>query len=170
MLETTPLIRRLSSSHSRSNNGNGHRTPTPLKATTHIQNNIIRASVANFFKTMPHTAEIALHSIPAVLLGCLLNILDGISYGMIMFPGTGVFEELGAMGVSLFFLTAVLAQLVYTFGGSGFAGANGSMMIEVVPFFHILANDIAARIGESSPNEIIATTLAAFSLSSILTG
>ena len=26
----------------------------------------------------------------------------------------------------------LIAQLVYTFGGSGFAGANGSMMIEVV--------------------------------------
>lgn len=36
------------------------------------------------------------------------------------------------MGVSLFFVTCVLSQLVYTFGGSGFEGANGSMMIEVV--------------------------------------
>lgn len=36
------------------------------------------------------------------------------------------------MGVSLFFVSAIVAQLVYTFGGSGFAGANGSMMIEVV--------------------------------------
>lgn len=51
---------------------------------------------------------------------------------MILFPATGVFADLGAMGVSMFFVTAVVAQLVYTFGGSGFAGANGSMMIEVV--------------------------------------
>lgn len=28
--------------------------------------------------------------------------------------------------------STVIAQLVYTFGGSNFAGANGSMMIEVV--------------------------------------
>ncbi|KAG6841586.1 hypothetical protein C0991_009342 [Blastosporella zonata] len=108
-----------------------------------------------------HVMEVGFKSIPAVLLGCLLNILDGVSYGMIIFPGTGVFSELGPMGVSMFFLSATLAQTVYTFGGSGFAGANGSMMIEVVPFFHILANEIALHIGESNPKEVIATTLAA---------
>ncbi|EAU83619.2 vacuole protein [Coprinopsis cinerea okayama7 len=109
-------------------------------------------------------------SIPAVLLGCLLNILDGVSYGMIIFPATGVFAPLGPMGVSMFFVSAVVAQLVYTLGGSGFAGGNGSMMIEVVPFFHILANSIAAQIGEDRPKEIIATTLVAYAFSSVLTG
>jgi SulP family sulfate permease len=51
---------------------------------------------------------------------------------MILFPATGVFTDLGPMGVSMFFVTTVVSQLVYTLGGSGFAGANGSMMIEVV--------------------------------------
>lgn len=51
---------------------------------------------------------------------------------MILFPSSPPFTNLGPMGVSLFFLTCVLSQLVYTFGGSGFDGANGSMMIEVV--------------------------------------
>ena len=51
---------------------------------------------------------------------------------MIIFPATGVFSELGPMGVSMFFVSTIASQLVYTFGGSGFAGANGSMMIEVV--------------------------------------
>ena len=51
---------------------------------------------------------------------------------MIIFPATGVFADLGGMGVSMFFLSTVIAQLVFTLGGSGFAGANGSMMIEVV--------------------------------------
>jgi len=32
----------------------------------------------------------------------------------------------------LFWPRTIIAQLVYSFGGSGFAGANGSMMIEVV--------------------------------------
>jgi len=58
--------------------------------------------------------------------------------GLIVFPSTGVFADLGPMGVSLFFVTAIIAQLVYTFGGSGFAGANGSMMIEVVVCISIL--------------------------------
>lgn len=54
--------------------------------------------------------------------------------GMIIFPASSVFAEhqAGPMGVSMFFVSCVIAQLVYTFGGSGFAGANGSMMIEVV--------------------------------------
>ncbi|KAF8623274.1 hypothetical protein AX17_007480 [Amanita inopinata Kibby_2008] len=112
----------------------------------------------------------ALHAIPAVMLGCLLNVLDGVSYGMIIFPAMGVFKGLGPMGISMFFMSTVVSQLAYTFGGSCFAGANGSMMIEVVPFFHIMANSIASRIGEDHPREIIATTLTAYALSSILTG
>ncbi|KAJ7577964.1 sulfate transporter family-domain-containing protein [Mycena floridula] len=112
----------------------------------------------------------AVKSIPAVLLGSLLNILDGVSYGMIIFPATGVFADKGPMGVSMFFLSTLIAQLCYTFGGSSFAGANGSMMIEVVPFFHIIGTIIAGQIGEEHPREIIATTLVAFALSSLLTG
>ena len=52
--------------------------------------------------------------------------------GMIIFPATGVFANLGPMGVSMFFISTLLAQLVYSLGGSEFHGANGSMMIEVV--------------------------------------
>jgi sulfate permease, SulP family len=76
--------------------------------------------------------QVSLGAIPAVLLGCLLNILDAVSYGMIIFPTSAPFTNLGPMGVSMFFVSCVLSQLCYTFGGSGFAGANGSMMIEVV--------------------------------------
>ncbi len=38
------------------------------------------------------------------------------------------------------------------------------------PFFHILANSIAAQIGEEEPLAIISTTLVAYAFSSILTG
>ncbi|KAF9788413.1 sulfate transporter family-domain-containing protein [Thelephora terrestris] len=109
-------------------------------------------------------------SLPAVLLGVLLNILDGVSYGLIIFPTSGMFADLGGLGVSMFFVSTVIAQLVYSSGKSGFAGANGSMMIEVVPFFHIIATSLASEIGEGRPHEVIATTLAAFAFSSILTG
>jgi hypothetical protein len=81
-----------------------------------------------------------------------------------------------------------VSQLVYSAGASGFAGANGSMMIEVVvspvhsstnesigvpsiqPFFHIMATRIAQDIGEGKQREIVATTLVAFAFSSVLTG
>ncbi|KAJ4490657.1 sulfate transporter family-domain-containing protein [Lentinula aciculospora] len=116
------------------------------------------------------TARASLWAIPAVMLGCLLNILDGVSYGMIIFPTSAPFTNLGPMGVSMFFVSCVLAQLCFTFGGSGFAGANGSMMIEVVPFYHILAASIAQDIGEAKTAEVIATTIVAYALSSILTG
>ena len=44
------------------------------------------------------------------------------------------------------------------------------MMIEVVPFFAILVEGITNAIGEDKPTEIIATTMVAFALSSVLTG
>jgi len=68
---------------------------------------------------------------------------------MIIFPASGVFLDLGTMGVSMFLVSYVnyflelafifdnlsstfVSQVVYSAGASGFAGANGSMMIEVV--------------------------------------
>ncbi|KAK0218705.1 sulfate transporter family-domain-containing protein [Armillaria fumosa] len=119
---------------------------------------------------MLETARTSLKSIPAVILGSLLNILDGVSYGMIIFPASGVFDEyqMAPVGVSMFFLSTLTAQLTYTLGASQFPGANGSMMIEVVPFFHMIALSISADL--ESPTEILATTLVSYALSSILTG
>jgi hypothetical protein len=51
-------------------------------------------------------------SLPAVFLGLLLNILDGVSYGMILFPAGAIFSGFGPMGVSLFFVTCVLYPLL----------------------------------------------------------
>ncbi|KAI0029574.1 sulfate transporter family-domain-containing protein, partial [Vararia minispora EC-137] len=112
----------------------------------------------------------AVRSVPAVVLGTLLNILDGVSYGMIIFPASGVFADLAALGVTMFFITVLISQLIYSAGASGFDGVNGSMMIEVVPFFHLLATDIEALVGPDNPRAVIATTLVAFALSSVLTG
>ena len=49
--------------------------------------------------------------LPAVFLGLLLNVLDGVSYGMIMFPTVAIFDGFGPMGVSLFFITCVFHAL-----------------------------------------------------------
>lgn len=47
----------------------------------------------------------ALAAVPAVFLGMLLNVLDGVSYGLIIFPPASVFDGFGAIGVSMFFVT-----------------------------------------------------------------
>jgi SulP family sulfate permease len=44
------------------------------------------------------------------------------------------------------------------------------MMIEVVPFFLTLIQGITTHIGEDDPKAIVATTMVAFALSSVLTG
>ncbi|CAG8601827.1 821_t:CDS:10 [Ambispora gerdemannii] len=109
--------------------------------------------------------------IPAVILGLLLNLLDAISYGMITFPiAQPIFSQFGPDGVSMFFVSTIISQLVYSLGGSIFGGGNGSMMIEVVPFLHIMAEIIIREVGENNPKSVIATTILSFALSTIVTG
>lgn len=70
------------------------------------------------------------HRIPAVILGLLLNILDALSYGMILFPlGQPIFENLGPDGISMFYVSCIISQLVYSLGGSAFKGGVGSEMV-----------------------------------------
>ncbi|CCG82242.1 Sulfate transporter family protein [Taphrina deformans PYCC 5710] len=109
--------------------------------------------------------------IPAVILGLLLNILDALSYGMILFPlGTPIFSSLGPDGISMFYISCIVSQLVFSCGGSIFKGGIGSEMIEVVPFFHQMALSIMNDIGDEHPEAVIATTIVAFAISSIVTG
>jgi hypothetical protein len=68
--------------------------------------------------------------LPAVFLGLLLNILDGLSYGMILFPlGESMFSDLGPDGLSMFYVSCIVSQLVYSCGGSAFRGGVGSEMV-----------------------------------------
>ncbi|ODV91164.1 hypothetical protein CANCADRAFT_24013 [Tortispora caseinolytica NRRL Y-17796] len=107
----------------------------------------------------------------SVLLGLLLNILDGLSYGMILFPlGTDLFANLGPTGLSMFYVSCIVSQLVYSLGASAFKAGIGSEMIEVVPFFHAMAFSIVNRLGEEHEKEIIATTITAYAISAIITG
>lgn len=109
--------------------------------------------------------------LPSVLLGTLLNILDGLSYGLILFPTSiPVFSSLGPSGLSIFYMSCIISQLCFSLGLSHFPLAVGSEMIEVVPFFHIMAGTLIAEIGADNPHSILATTLLAFSVSSVVTG
>ncbi|KAK1241514.1 hypothetical protein MKX08_001488 [Trichoderma sp. CBMAI-0020] len=99
--------------------------------------------------------------LPAVAVGLLLNILDALSYGeSIMYT-----HKKGAADQT----STIVAQLVFS-TGSIFRGAVGSELIEVVPFFHNMAAKILDIVGEDNPDAVIATTIVAYALSSMLTG
>jgi len=109
--------------------------------------------------------------LPAVLLGVLLNLLDSLSYGIIIFPKHETMPKTYVQsGISMFLFSTVIAQLVYCSGLSNFKGGNGSMMIEVMPFLHIICEIIIDKVGADHPKEIIATVMIAYSISTILTG
>ena len=49
---------------------------------------------------------------------------------MILFPlGQAVFSDLGADGLSIFYVSCIISQLVYSCGGSVFKGGVGSEMV-----------------------------------------
>ncbi|CAK9436358.1 uncharacterized protein LODBEIA_P09160 [Lodderomyces beijingensis] len=111
--------------------------------------------------------------LPGVFLGTLLNILDGLSYGMIMFPiSDPIFAALAPAGLAMFYVSCIVSQLIYSLGGSAFKAGIGSEMIEVTPFFHNMAFAIAKTMGNDGMGDdaIIATTIASYAVSSIVTG
>jgi sulfate permease, SulP family len=70
-----------------------------------VDSSLANAKVAakpSFWNSLLRRSFLAL---PAVFLGLLLNILDGVSYGMILFPAGKIFNGFGPMGVSMFFVT-----------------------------------------------------------------
>ena len=113
---------------------------------------------------------------PPAFLGVLLNLLDALSYGMIVFPITEpIFKQLGPTGLSMFYISSIVSQLCYSGGLSLFGNSIGSEMIEVTPFFHTMAMNVLnyysdSKHVESYQAEIITTTLICFVGSSLLTG
>nr|KAJ3422856.1 hypothetical protein HK105_005940 [Polyrhizophydium stewartii] len=90
-------------------------------------------------------------SIPAVCLAVILNLLDAMSYGIIIFPAsdTHVPESAAQSGISMFL---------------------ASMMIEVVPFLHIICATIEAEMTGAHSHAITATIMVAYAMSTIMTG
>lgn len=112
-----------------------------------------------------------LHYFPSVGLGLLLNILDALSYGMIIFPITEpLFSHLGPTGLSMFYVSTVICQLCFSLGLSSFRSGVGSEMIEITPFFHTMALSIMNSIPEGNDDQVISTTIVCYALSSIITG
>ncbi|KAJ1843391.1 hypothetical protein LPJ57_009761, partial [Coemansia sp. RSA 486] len=130
-------------------------TPAPLKR---------RARAAADLALWP------LQYVPAVVLGLILNVLDGLSYGLIAFPvGEAAFSGLGPVGFSMFMLSTAASQAVFSGGASAFRGANGSMLIEAIPFLHAMCATVAGAVGNDR-DRVVATALAAYACSTLLTG
>lgn len=110
-------------------------------------------------------------TLPAVFLGWLLNVLDALSYGTILFPlGEKIFEDTGPDGIAIFFVSTVIAQVIYSCL-SKFKGGVGSEMIEVVPFFHKMCYLIMAHMGsDAATDAIMATVYVSYCISAIVTG
>ncbi|KAJ3008097.1 hypothetical protein HKX48_008773 [Thoreauomyces humboldtii] len=111
-------------------------------------------------------------TIPAVVLALILNVLDAMSYGIVIFPNAESYIPDTAIqaGISMFLASTVISQLVYTMGGSAFTGAVGSMMIEVMPFLHIICRTIASEMTAASSHAILATVMVAYAMSTLITG
>ena len=51
---------------------------------------------------------------------------------MILFPlGQPIFENLGSAGISMFYISCIVSQLIYSGGGSIFKGGIGSEMVSL---------------------------------------
>jgi len=54
---------------------------------------------------------------------------------MILFPlGEQIFEKTGPDGISMFYVSCIVSQLVYSLGGSRFKGGVGSEMVRLALF------------------------------------
>ncbi|KAJ7681992.1 sulfate transporter family-domain-containing protein [Mycena polygramma] len=69
----------------------------------------------------------------------------------------------------MFIMSTLASQVVMTLGGSGFPGALGAMLMEILPFLRGVANDIRSALGDDHPG-LIPTVMAAYALTSFLTG
>lgn len=190
--ETTPLLRhQRTNSSGRQNNRPDLESQKPRKRKTwtrgvkkslaHTKSRIVKKAHKTVSairdpktwqpKNIYHNAILPpVTCLPAVIVGLLLNILDALSYGMILFPlGSPIFASLGSAGISIFYVSTIVSQLTFS-SGSIFRGGVGSELIEVVPFFHSMAGTITDLVGEDKPEAVIATTITSYALSAMLTG
>jgi SulP family sulfate permease len=65
---------------------------------------------------------------------------------MILFPlGEHIFEKTGPDGISMFYVSCIVSQLVYSLGGSRFKGGVGSEMVCTVDQMAMTMLTIADR-------------------------
>lgn len=108
---------------------------------------------------------------PPLFLGVIVNFLNAVSYGMIIFPThIPIFKDFGPDGVAMFLVSTIVSQFVLASGGTGFACGAGGFMLEVVPFLYLIIQTIIEDVGEENAHVVVATTMVAYALSSMVTG
>ena len=59
---------------------------------------------------------------------------------MILFPlGSPIFANLGSAGISIFYVSTIISQLIFSFG-SIFKGAIGSELVNILPLIPTATN------------------------------
>lgn len=106
---------------------------------------------------------------PGLLIALVLNLFLSMSFGQAFFPTSWVFppEVPRAIGVQMFLFSTLICQVVMT-AVSEFPTAMGMMMVENIPFMHIIAQ-IAVK-AQGPGVDTFATVFVAFSLSTIAVG
>ncbi|KAI8900204.1 sulfate transporter family-domain-containing protein [Globomyces pollinis-pini] len=150
---------------------------TPLitiTTSTSARASAVPAATLNDFTydNVKSVCKTGLLSLPAVCLAVMLTLLDAMSYGIIVFPHSDPHIPVTGpqAGISMFLVSSIVAQIVYTAGGSAFKGAVGSMMIEVMPFLHIMCAIIEGQMVGKSDHSILATIMVAYAMSTLFTG
>jgi SulP family sulfate permease len=105
----------------------------------------------------------------AVFVNTLLNLMDAVTYGRLLFPiQTPLFSQYDYLGMCMYLLATSTAQLVISVGSSFRKGATGCAMVENIPFYHAISLALATRIVDEK--SMMATILAAYILTAMLTG
>jgi hypothetical protein len=106
---------------------------------------------------------------PGLLIAIVLNLFLSMSFGQAFFPTSWAFppEVPRAIGVQMFLFSTFLCQLVLT-SMSEFPTAMGMMMVENIPFLHMICEIIVKQMGPGV--DTFSTVLVAFALSTIVVG
>lgn len=106
---------------------------------------------------------------PGLIIALVLNLFLSMSFGQAFFPTSWNFppEVPRAIGVQMFLFSTLISQIVMT-AMSDFPTAMGMMMVENIPFMHIIAQVAVQAQGEGI--QTFSTVFVTFALSTVVVG
>jgi SulP family sulfate permease len=133
---------------------------SPKKKNTVKKNFCDEVSFYNFFS-----------STPGLIIAMALNLFMSMSFGQAFFPTEWVFPAgiSSAIGVQMFLFSTIVCQLVMT-TMSDFSTAMGCMMVENIPFMHIMCKIILSENNNVLDETIFSTIFVTYGLTSIAVG